>query len=249
MLKIGIVSDLHLNHWGRYKNNSESDRRIYPLRSIEISLLKENPALLLDAGDYEEEYCTDYGIPILRIPGNHDYYGTTWNSDSWAYGVTVNHEFGIKIGLITLWVDFNGHDDYLMDLYRRCLADCWAIRNFTPEDAYQTHLKHKQWLLEEHKKKPFDIIVTHHTPTLRAVHPRYTANSITRDISFGFSSDLDDLVLQLSPKYWIFGHTHDPYDFMIGKTRMLSNPCGYPGEHQKTIYEPIYIEIENGKSN
>ena len=33
---------------------------------------------------------------------------------------------------------------------------------------------------------------------------------------------------------WISGHVHDPYDCMVGATRCLANPCGYPGAAPET---------------
>ena len=43
-----------------------------------------------------------------------------------------------------------------------------------------------------------------------------------------YSSDLNDFILDNPQiKYWTHGHTHEPFDYMIGNTRVLANPRGY----------------------
>jgi Icc-related predicted phosphoesterase len=31
------------------------------------------------------------------------------------------------------------------------------------------------------------------------------------------------------PSLWIHGHTHESRDYRLGATRIVANPCGYPG--------------------
>jgi hypothetical protein len=46
----------------------------------------------------------------------------------------------------------------------------------------------------------------------------------------GYSSNLDDFIIgHPQIKFWTHGHTHDPFDYMIGSTRILCNPRGYFG--------------------
>ena len=43
-----------------------------------------------------------------------------------------------------------------------------------------------------------------------------------------YSSDLSEFILDRPQiKLWTHGHTHDPYDYMIGSTRIVCNPRGY----------------------
>jgi predicted phosphodiesterase len=46
------------------------------------------------------------------------------------------------------------------------------------------------------------------------------------------------------PKLIVHGHTHDPCDYMIGETRVICNPRGYPAEHPwYENYQPKIVEI------
>jgi len=45
-------------------------------------------------------------------------------------------------------------------------------------------------------------------------------------------------------KLWVHGHTHDPYDYVIGETRVVCNPRGYIGyEAQAVDYELMYVDV------
>jgi predicted NBD/HSP70 family sugar kinase len=45
-------------------------------------------------------------------------------------------------------------------------------------------------------------------------------------------------------KCWVHGHTHSTHDYMIGNTRVLCNPRGYPREYGlPEIYLPKYFTL------
>jgi Icc-related predicted phosphoesterase len=58
------------------------------------------------------------------------------------------------------------------------------------------------------------------------VHRRYADS----DANCAFVSNLEDLILATHPVLWVHGHVHDPFDYMVGETRVLANPRGYPNE-------------------
>jgi len=71
------------------------------------------------------------------------------------------------------------------------------------------------------------VVVGHHAPSLRSL-----------DIAFGrdpavypaYASNLDDFIrARPQIKLWTHGHIHCPQDYMIGQTRIVSNPRGYIG--------------------
>jgi hypothetical protein len=44
----------------------------------------------------------------------------------------------------------------------------------------------------------------------------------------GYSSELSEFILDHPQiKLWTHGHTHEPFDYMIGDTRIVCNPRGY----------------------
>jgi hypothetical protein len=45
-------------------------------------------------------------------------------------------------------------------------------------------------------------------------------------------------------KLWTHGHTHDPFDYMVGKTRVVCNPRGYAGhDPQADLFELKFLDI------
>jgi Icc-related predicted phosphoesterase len=53
---------------------------------------------------------------------------------------------------------------------------------------------------------------------------------------------MEQMILALNPRLWIHGHTHTSFDYMIGDTRVVANPHGYPGENEE--FNPsVIVEI------
>jgi Icc-related predicted phosphoesterase len=68
-----------------------------------------------------------------------------------------------------------------------------------------------------------DIVVTHHLPAAKSVHPRFVNSPLTPF----FLCDLTDLILDRQPAVWVHGHTHASLDYLLGATRIVCNPMGY----------------------
>ena len=82
-----------------------------------------------------------------------------------------------------------------------------------------------EWL-EARFAEPHDgptVVVTHFAPSKRSIHERF-ANS---PINACFISDLEPQISRWQPSLWLHGHTHDSFDYRIGRTRILANPRGY----------------------
>ena len=60
-----------------------------------------------------------------------------------------------------------------------------------------------------------------------------------------FASDLDDFIAYRPQiRLWTHGHTHEPFDYMIGETRVVCNPRGYSGrEHRADNFKLQYLEV------
>jgi Icc-related predicted phosphoesterase len=73
------------------------------------------------------------------------------------------------------------------------------------------------------------VVVTHHAPSARSVNPKYEGDYLNP----AFASEIlgaDGVDAPL----WIHGHMHDAVDYTVGKTRVVCNPRGYPGEVYRT---------------
>lgn len=114
---------------------------------------------------------------------------------------------------------------------------------FSSEDSYEDFLAFMVKLdehLEMHNSKDF-VVVGHHGPSKKSIHPRYQHETL---INAAYSSDLDGFI-KARPriKLWTHGHTHEPFDYEVGETRIVCNPRGYIG-YEKRAYEFSLKTIE-----
>jgi hypothetical protein len=60
-----------------------------------------------------------------------------------------------------------------------------------------------------------------------------------------FVCDMTSRVRERQPKLWIHGHSHDRCDYLLGKTRVVANPLGYPNEVRSLeAFEPSFqVEV------
>lgn len=199
-------------------------------------------------------------VPVVFVPGNHEYYNgnlgrTAIHMRRTAAGTNVrfldNDECvidGVRFLGATLWTDFAlyGAEEnraYAIASARRCMADFSCITYassgwFTPEQSVSLHQASVAWLSGK-LGEPFPgktVVVTHHAPTWRSVHPRFAQDILTA----AFVSDLDHLMGSAS--LWIHGHVHDPFDYRVRGTRVVCNPRGYA--HERNGFNPqLVVEI------
>ena len=125
----------------------------------------------------------------------------------------------------------------------RAINDFRLIRGFEPW-VYAQHERDVAWLTEHLPSA--SAVVTHHIPSRGAVSERFAASPLN---AF-FHVDLDALILACDPPVWLFGHTHDRVDQVLGRTRLLANPLGYPSEAGDPLrgpYRPtLHVELTGG---
>lgn len=135
-----------------------------------------------------------------------------------------------------LWTEFAlfGEADkfFAMQTARQRMTDFSIIQNngqqFTPEDAIRLHTASRDWLAAM-LAEFFDgetVVVTHHAPSSRSVHPRYARDLLTP----AFASNLEGLMGCDRAAVWIHGHMHESFDYEIYGTRVVCNPRGYSPE-------------------
>ena len=78
------------------------------------------------------------------------------------------------------------------------------------------------------------------TSTLDAVAPRFQRSLL----SAAYASELLPLVDRHQPAVFVTGHTHVSMNLRRGRTRLVSNPRGYPGENPS--FDPAFtMEISD----
>ena len=181
--------------------------------------------------------------PVIYVPGNHEFYRhdialidelkrqapdhiRILNDE----GVIID---GVRFLGSVLWTDFALFGDadkfFAMQQARQQMTDFSIIQNdgrrFTPEDAIRLHTASRNWLAAM-LAEPFDgktVVVTHHAPSSRSVHPRYARDLLTP----AFASNLETLMAGGRVTLWIHGHMHDSFDYEIYGARVVCNPRGY----------------------
>lgn len=194
--------------------------------------------------------------PVVYVPGNHEFYGAHYQGllaelRKCAAGYPHLHLLyndaieidGVRILGAILWTDFMLHGSAL-GMVGRCQHDAkhgmpdFRIIRFhgggllSPKDTVRLHRESGAFLAEA-LNTPFDgptVVVTHHLPSMRSVADRFKRELM----SAAFASNIDHLVTKAD--LWVHGHTHDSFDYRIGKCRVVCNPRGYP-DRLKNRYE------------
>lgn len=113
------------------------------------------------------------------------------------------------------------------------------FRSIDTRIIYNESVKWLEKSLRESKAR-FNVVVTHHAPSLKSIKGDYKEDLI----SAAFASNLKDFILRTHPNLWIHGHIHEPSDYYIGKTRVICNPVGYPGENLVGFKKELIFEID-----
>ena len=252
-MKIRILSDIHLEFQDWNPPDAEAD----------IVVLAGD----IHSGTRGVEWARRHFpvIPILYVPGNHEFYGRDLQETVGAlqragrrFGVDVLCGRGVVIGGLrflgaTLWTDYALHGTDVESIARAMsdakygMSDFGVIRHgahglFRPEHARTIHLEQLCWI-QERLADGFSgptILVTHHLPHPRSIHRKFRGSSLNPS----FASDLSHL---LGPPVamWIHGHTHESCDYIEGGTRVVCNPRGYGPFELNRAFDPILtIEID-----
>ena len=153
----------------------------------------------------------------------------------------------------TLWTNMNKRDPLTMHAIEGMMNDFRIIRNdyrsYACMSALDVAVRHDKTLayikliVQEHKDKRC-VVVGHHSPSFQSCHEQYGNDHL---MNGGYHSDLSEFILD-HPQIvlWTHGHTHHPFDYMIGNTRVVCNPRGYQndGYSEDTGWNPnILLEI------
>ena len=226
-MKAQIVSDLHLES--------------APLRPLEV-----RADVLIVAGDTHD---TPDGLaafltslpadaPVVLVLGNHEYDHKVFATALSAYREAVKpfpnaHLLecesvdidGIAFIGANLWTDMRGGLDAAAVAG---VLRAFDMRGISVDELIAIHRRTLAWLETSYPRDAAQVVVvTHAAPSVRSQHPRFAGSALN---GF-FTSNLDALVERLSPALWVHGHAHDPFDYEIGRTRVVCHPRGYPGEN------------------
>jgi len=235
-MKIQILSDLHL----------EFGTRDYDFPQADVLVLAGD----IHTGINGIKWVLDKAlkIPVIYVLGNHEYYRHSYPKllneirDSirgTSLYILENKAIcldGITFQGCTLWTDFqltgkpalaSYECEQRMNDYRLIRRDP-TYSKLRPADTQLMHHQSVRWLeksLSSSQTKS-NVVITHHAPCIKSIPLEFQNDPI----SAGFASNLENLIRNAGPELWIHGHIHRACDYLIGGTRIVCNPAGYPFE-------------------
>ena len=205
--------------------------------------------ILVAAGDIHTgtegiEWLAQAKCPVIYIAGNHEYYGgdiiNTLNAlrtQSKTFDINFLENDSISFSDTrflgaTLWTDFNGSDDKIMEFAAYNMNDFHCIGHgenlLMPDYLLELNEQSRKWLVSE-LEKPFKgktVVITHHAPTMSSWH-----EDPDSDFRHTYCNDLEDITKSFDIDLWIHGHTHAVFDYTINNVRVMCNPRGYYDHH------------------
>ncbi len=265
MMKINLVSDMHLNFDDI--NLPGGDVLIMAGDIMEAGHLRQadndqrNTFIADRYRRFINEELAKYK-KVLYVKGNHEHYRNAYHDthtrllrelpenvhllENESVQIEDVHFFGA-----TIWTDMNKGDPITVHHLSQNMSDfagsikmgdgvkvqtpyggSYYTSKFTPGYAkgiFHETISTMKKFLEEHKDNKC-VIITHHAPSDLSVNEYYKNDY---HMNGGYRSNLEDLIFDHPQiKVWCHGHMHDACDYMIGSTRVLTNPRGYKGYEQ-----------------
>ena len=233
-MKIHILSDLHL----------EFQDMPIPDVNADITIIAGD----IHLGMKGLRWLRQIKRPVIYILGNHEFYGFNTDKLKRQFNIQKRVRYlennwvevdNIKIFGCTLWTDFKLFGDDCFFAYSNA-------KRFLNDFNFIKDVKMKQWhkdsvasIKKFIKQDGHKVIVTHHAPSIQSVGKRWKTDALTP----AFASNLESIIMNSGAKLWIHGHTHTSYDYMIGETRVICNPRGYPQSFNKQFDPNMVIEV------
>jgi predicted phosphodiesterase len=233
-MKIRLLSDLH------------TEFRL-PYKTADFAEYRGEDVLVL-AGDIASgstntinviKFFKAQGFPqIVYVAGNHEYYGGDY--------VQFNEKMAEKCAVLdgvhflnpgsvtidgvlftggTLWTNF-AENPFSQTRARRAINDFRVITNFDVNQCAQTYYEHIDFIKQAYEARGDKrvVVVTHFLPARECIAPRFRGPDLINDY---FANDLGGYIATMENTTWLFGHTHDATDIVLGDTRVVANPHGY----------------------
>jgi predicted phosphodiesterase len=236
-MRLHVLSDIHFDHhragptpW--WEKLDATIKGYAPADAVIVAGdLAELARYSSVALDNLKRFCDRYAT-VIYVPGNHEFYGTSISAGTAKlldYAASMPNLVLLRPGEIfklgeqrflggTMWFPDPGSPGL-----ERGLSDFRMIHNIRNE-VYQEFGLFKAFL--ESKLQKGDIVVSHHGPSERSVAPQYKGDPG----NCYFVTDMEDIIRSRKPAMWIHGHTHSPFNYTIGQTKVYTNPYGYPKE-------------------
>lgn len=208
---------------------------------------------------------------VLVVLGNHDYYkenihefGTEYQTELILQGLDNvelldrnNMEIdGVLFVGATLWTNMRNEDPITVHMSKQYMVPDFSLihagtylddyyitrkNNFTPNIWLETNRRHFDYIktITELNRDKQIVVITHHGCSWGSIHEYFKDQPVGNGY---FVSEYSEFILD-NPhiSHYFHGHIHSCMDYMIGTTRVITNPRGYPREHDEfdeiSLYE------------
>lgn len=184
--------------------------------------------------------------PVLLVAGNHEYWRGHLQHTQQKMRLASDDRVrflerdeavidGVRFLGATAWTDYTATGNQFEGRYEaaRSVNDFMRIRTanwrkIRLSDIEMINKITKAWL-QQKLAEPFSgktVVITHHAPSLRSVRPGgECAPGYVNHLDAAYANAWEDL---MGPPVdlWVHGHTHDPADYGVRGTRVVSNPVG-----------------------
>lgn len=246
-MKIRLMSDLHLEF---------ANYRIPPMQDDKdtVLVLAGDINIGLQAKNWITHYAAQFHS-IVYVLGNHEFYNNDivnvinrWSvpytvpSNVYVLTNEIKHIGNVAFIGTPLWSDFNKGDYFEVQAARNGVNDFhivkYADQPYNPQIHMFLHEKARSFISNSLAKTTGKkVVVTHFLPSFNAITERFQG----QPLNSYFAANMDDIISIYSPDLWLFGHTHDSIDKMLGDTRIVCNPRGYSGHELNDSFDPFKV--------
>lgn len=246
-MTIQYASDLHLEF-----PENEFYLKNNPLKPGADILLLGGDILQLRSmmkQDWFFDYVSESFGTTYWIAGNHEYYHTDLAKKRGSFceairdnvflvnDHAVTHE-NVRFIFATLWTQISQRNAIAIAKH---MNDFHLIRyNGERLTALNLEAEHKLSLnfIQQELNTTNDalktVVLSHHVPTFLHYPSEYFGDLLNE----AFAVELKDLIGDLKPDYWIFGHHHvNVAPFKIGETTLLTNQLGYVQAMEHLLFD------------
>jgi predicted phosphodiesterase len=231
-MKLHVLSDIHLEtrrpSWKPFVGQIPRDLG-------EVLVLAGDILCIADA-DADEMLAKlrEKAAEVLFVLGNHEHYHGAFEQTR-ARAAALCAAAGIKLldgtavvvgGRRFLGASLWFGRDPQIPAHKAMMTDFELIADL--EDAVYRQNERDRAFFDE-QLLAGDVAISHHLPVWSSVPPRFREGPGAALNCF-FVSDCEATIHRRRPAVWIHGHTHSPTNHLVGETRIVCNPIGYPRE-------------------
>lgn len=250
-MKIRIFSDIHNEIRRYYKYDQwfpsqlDTDKDTVLILAGDVDTAKQIPTYL--------NFLAKRFKAVIHIAGNHEYYGSslfdsarhmTTNLAPNVYHLqnqTVTIDGQRFVGC-TMWTNFSGFQleaSLRMNDFRKIrIGGPKGYRRINSADIMRLNAESKLFLADSITED--SIVITHHQP-FSPPPPTPYGHTASVPLDYAYYACFDKEIEEFwRPKLWVAGHTHESGEAKCGRTKLLVNCVGYPGEYSDFDKESLH---------